>query len=53
MLPIGTKVRLASGGPVMLVTDLDGPRIYCEWGPNQGMWLPTVCVDVIRNHHVL
>lgn len=54
-MPIGTRVRLASGGPEMLIVDLDGERmqVLCAWGPRSEMWLPVVCVDVIRRFHII
>jgi uncharacterized protein YodC (DUF2158 family) len=55
-LPIGTKVRLASGGPEMLVLDMDeNGQVLCAWGrtEDEERWFPTVIVDVIRKIHTL
>lgn len=58
-MPIGTRVRLASGGTVMLVTGTDplNGRVLCEWQNDDGSigaaWLPIVVLDVVRRHHVI
>lgn len=58
-MPIGTKVRLASGGPEMLVVDLDriAWSVLCAWRSDDGTegeaWFPVVCLDVIRTVHVI
>ena len=51
---IGTRVRLASGGPTMLVTDLDPQawRVMCSWDGGEG-WFSVVCLDVIRRKHIV
>jgi hypothetical protein len=53
-MPIGTRVRLASGGPDMLVVDLDSVR-WCALAAWDGgeAWFPVVCLDVIRRHHII
>ena len=53
-LPIGTKCRLASGGPEMLVIDIEegGYKVLCSWGYGE-KWFPTVCLNVIRQHHII
>jgi uncharacterized protein YodC (DUF2158 family) len=55
-VPIGTRVRLASGGPVMLVTAWDEDNreyVFCEWGDGQVERYRIVVLDVVRNHHGL
>lgn len=53
-MPIGTRVRLASGGPEMLVVDIDlyRLRVLCAW-PEGERWFLIVCVDVTRKLHVV
>jgi len=59
-MPIGTKVRLASGGPEMVVVDIDisTMRVCCAWrssidASESDCWFPIVCLDVIRRHWVI
>lgn len=55
-MPIGTRVRLASGGPMMLVTEWDDDReyVWCEWERcEKPARFRIVCLDVIRTHHVI
>jgi uncharacterized protein YodC (DUF2158 family) len=55
-MPIGTRVRLASGGPVMLITDWDGDReyVWCEWeNCSEPARFRIVCLDVIRQHRII
>lgn len=50
-MPIGTLVRLASGGPMMLVTEWDDDReyVWCEWdGCEKPERFRIVCLDVVR-----
>lgn len=38
-MPVGTRVRLASGGPIMLVVANDGPDreyVTCAWENSDG-----------------
>ena len=55
-MPIGTRVRLASGGPLMVVVenlppDDDGMAIVrCAW-ENGEHDFPIVCLDVVRHMH--
>ncbi len=53
-MPIGTRVRLASGGPVMLVVDLDPVnfQVMCAWKGGEA-WFRVVTLDVIRRKHVI
>ncbi|MEM7528856.1 MAG: hypothetical protein AAF416_14460 [Pseudomonadota bacterium] len=52
-MPIGTRVRLASGGPVMLVVDVkDAFTVTCAWPGGEGDF-SVVCLDVVRNRRVL
>jgi uncharacterized protein YodC (DUF2158 family) len=51
-MQIGTRVRLASGGPVMLVVEFH-PKIMtvlCAWD-DQEDWFHIVTLDVVRNYH--
>ena len=52
-LPIGMRVRLASGGPIMLVTDSDshGWEVFCSWDGGEG-WFKIFSLDIIRRRHV-
>lgn len=55
-MPIGTRVMLASGGPIMLVTAWDDDReyVWCEWeGCAESARFRIVCLDVVRNHYVI
>ena len=54
--PIGTRVRLASGGPDMTVVDLDDikARVLCAWRDGEAVresWFPSITLDIIRNYH--
>lgn len=51
-MPIGTKVRLASGGPLMLVVDnnRDNFSVLAAWDGGED-WFQVVCLDVVRNVH--
>lgn len=53
-MPIGTRVRLASGGPEMLVVDLDPVRwrVLAAWNGGEA-WFLVVCLDVIRAFHII
>lgn len=56
--PIGTRVRLASGGPEMLVVDIDPPRSRTKaaWQIDDGAreaWFPSICLDIVRTAHVI
>lgn len=53
-MPIGTRVRLASGGPVMLVVDVHPMtmEVTCAW-PDGEHRFRIVCLDVVRRHHEL
>jgi uncharacterized protein YodC (DUF2158 family) len=56
--PIGTRVRLASGGPDMLVVDMHpaDAAVTCAWlnGRQVGEYrFPSLCLDIIRRHHDL
>lgn len=53
-MPIGTKVRLASGGPEMLVVDLRPAtfEVLCAWADGEE-WFKVVCLDVVRTFHVI
>lgn len=53
-MPIGTKVRLASGGPEMIVVDLRPGtlEVLCAW-PDGEAWFKVVCLDVVRNFRVM
>jgi uncharacterized protein YodC (DUF2158 family) len=57
-MPIGTRVRLASGGPVMLIIEnLPGCKVTCAWigvngVPVEGVFL-VVCLDIIRRTHIV
>jgi uncharacterized protein YodC (DUF2158 family) len=53
-MPLGTRVRLASGGPVMLVVDIhpETMSVTCAWHGGEAVF-PVVCLDVIRRHHVI
>ena len=56
--PIGTKVRLASGGPEMLVVDVDvaGAKATCAWATGHSVGehtFPTVCLDLVRRFHII
>lgn len=56
--PIGTKVRLASGGPEMLIVDTDAPqaKAICAWESGQRVeehTFPTVCLDLVRQIHII
>ena len=56
--PIGTKVRLASGGPEMLAVDIDpaSARTRCAWLTESGAreaWFPSICLDIVRRVHVI
>jgi uncharacterized protein YodC (DUF2158 family) len=51
--PIGTKVRLANGGPEMLIVDLDHEtgRYLCSWSLGMGVsedWFVPITLDVLR-----
>ncbi|WP_316227875.1 MULTISPECIES: hypothetical protein [unclassified Bradyrhizobium] len=51
--PVGTKVRLASGGPEMLIVDIDHVRgqYLCAWKCGQGVseeWFIPLTLDVVR-----
>lgn len=51
--PIGTKVRLASGGPEMLIVDLDQEtgRYLCSWKHDAVVsedWFVPITLDVVR-----
>lgn len=51
--PVGTRVMLASGGPVMLVVDVDpkNSRVLVSWRNADGVmeeWFPSVCLDIVR-----
>lgn len=51
---IGYKVRLASGGPVMTITNVDHENleVTCEWINRSGFntaTFPIVCLDFVRN----
>jgi uncharacterized protein YodC (DUF2158 family) len=55
-MPIGTRVRLASGGPIMLVVSNDGPHrdiVTCGWRADDGSAqeddFVIVCLDVVRD----
>lgn len=39
----GDRVRLASGGPVMLVADLAGDDVTCAWEGGEAVF-PAVCL---------
>ncbi len=58
-MPIGTRVRLASGGPVMVVVgwdETDREYVVCAWdGPDgpQEHRFRIVTLDVVRRKHVL
>lgn len=51
---IGQRVRLASGGPIMVVVDFDpiALTLTCAW-PGGEMTAPIVCFDFIRQRHVI
>lgn len=53
-MPIGTRVRLASGGPEMIVMDFHPEtwRVLCGWSGGEA-WFLVVCLDVIRSFHVI
>lgn len=53
-MPIGTRVRLASGGPVMTVVDIDPEtmRVFCDWRSGAA-WFRIVCLDVVRKRWVI
>ena len=56
--PIGTRVRLASGGPEMLVVEMhpaDGD-VTCAWrnGARQDEHrFPSLCLDIVRRYHII
>lgn len=52
--PIGTKVRLASGGPDMLVVETieEDSRAVCAWDGGEATFL-TVCLDLVRTFHII
>jgi uncharacterized protein YodC (DUF2158 family) len=57
-MPIGTRVRLASGGPVMLIVEnLPGCRVTCAWTGQDGRPIEddflVVCLDIIRRTHIV
>ncbi len=56
--PIGTPVRLASGGPNMTVVDFDArnARVLCAWRDGSGVmeaWFASTTLNIIRNHHTI
>ncbi len=56
-MPIGTRVRLASGGPIMIVVANDLPDreyVTCAWdGGKQEADFRIVTLDVVRQRHVI
>ncbi len=55
---IGQKVRLASGGPEMIVVDIEVNTLHClcSWKNNgkiEESWFPIVCLDIIRGKIIL
>lgn len=53
-MPIGTRVRLASGGPVMLVVDIHPElmAVTVAWQYGEAIF-PIVCLDIVRTIHHL
>lgn len=56
--PVGTKVRLASGGPEMIVVDIDprAAKATCAWRSGnraEEYQFPTVCLDLVRSFHII
>ena len=54
-MPIGTEVRLASGGSIMTVVDTDLPdrwHVMVAWtdahGNQHERSFPVVCLDIVR-----
>lgn len=43
ILKIGDRVTLASGGPTMLVVDLNGDDITCGWSDGE-ITVPAICL---------
>jgi uncharacterized protein YodC (DUF2158 family) len=57
-IPIGTRMRLASGGPIMItVENLPGCKVTCAWLGSNGRAVegdfPIVCLDVIRRSFIV
>lgn len=52
-LRIGDIVRMNSGGPIMLVVDLNGPRVTTAWRARSGtvyeQKIPSICVHRVRD----
>jgi len=55
---LGTRVRLGSGGPMMVVVDLNPNTGYveCEWREDgilhEGKF-KSICLDIVRNIHLI
>lgn len=48
-MPIGTRVRLASGGPLVVANDLPNKEcVTCAW-PDGEADFRIVCLDVVRS----